>query len=94
MVQNDRGRFVGKHSPKADIWSLGMVLYYLCYSHTPFGTLDLDAIRQEIIDFDWTNREFNNERIGSKLPQIMAQLLQKDPEKRPNMTNVLDYFDQ
>jgi serine/threonine protein kinase len=53
-MQNDLGRFVGRHSPKADIWSLGMVLYYLCYSHTPFGPLeDLDAIREQIIEYEW-----------------------------------------
>jgi hypothetical protein len=38
--------------------------------------------------------EDHDERIGSKLHSILAQLLQRDPETRPTMAVVLDYLDK
>jgi serine/threonine protein kinase len=40
------------YSPKADMWSLGMVLYYLCYSRLPYSIIDdVDILRSEILSF-------------------------------------------
>jgi serine/threonine protein kinase len=52
-VQLDaRGRNTVDYSPKADMWSLGMVLYYLCYSRLPYSNIDdVDILRQEILSF-------------------------------------------
>lgn len=52
-VQLDpRGRHIVDYSPKADMWSLGMVLYYLCYSRLPYSNIDdIDILRQEILSF-------------------------------------------
>lgn len=46
------GRNTIDYSPKADMWSLGMVLYYLCYSRLPFTVIDdVDRLRDEILAF-------------------------------------------
>ncbi|KAG1053952.1 hypothetical protein G6F43_004005 [Rhizopus delemar] len=56
-VQLDaRGRNTVDYSPKADMWSLGMVLYYLCYSRLPYSNIDdVDILRQEILSFQEVN---------------------------------------
>lgn len=47
-----RGRNTVDYSPKADMWSLGMVLYYLCYSRLPYSIIaDVDVLRDEILAF-------------------------------------------
>lgn len=47
-----RGRNTVDYSPKADMWSLGMVLYYLCYSKLPYSVIDdVDILRREILEF-------------------------------------------
>lgn len=47
-----RGRNTVDYSPKADMWSLGMVLYYLCYSKLPYSFIDdVDILRREILEF-------------------------------------------
>ncbi|KAG2204542.1 hypothetical protein INT47_012601 [Mucor saturninus] len=47
-----RGRNTVDYSPKADMWSLGMVLYYLCYSRLPYSVIaDVDVLRDEILSF-------------------------------------------
>lgn len=40
-----------EYSPKADMWSLGIVLYYLCYTTLPYSNVDdVDLLRKEILD--------------------------------------------
>jgi hypothetical protein len=35
------------------MWSLGMVLYYLCYSRLPYDQVDdVDLLKQEILHFE------------------------------------------
>ncbi|KAI9489035.1 kinase-like domain-containing protein [Zychaea mexicana] len=45
-----RGRHMKEFSPKADMWSLGMVLYYLCYTRLPYTNVDdIDLLQEEIL---------------------------------------------
>ncbi|KAI8142073.1 kinase-like domain-containing protein [Fennellomyces sp. T-0311] len=47
-----RGRHMKEYSPKADMWSLGMVLYYLCYTKLPYTNVDdIDLLQEEILAF-------------------------------------------
>ena len=37
----------------ADMWSLGVVLFFLCYARLPYPQVeDVDRLRQDIIAFD------------------------------------------
>lgn len=46
------GRYTDEFSFKGDMWSLGMVLYYLCYSRLPYSQIDdVDILREEIRGF-------------------------------------------
>lgn len=47
---DQRGAHTKEYSPKADMWSLGMVLYYLCYTRLPYSNIDdVDQLREEIL---------------------------------------------
>ncbi|KAJ1963072.1 putative serine/threonine-protein kinase iks1 [Dispira parvispora] len=47
---DQRGRYLDVYSTKADMWSLGMILYYLCYSRLPYTQIeDVDILRREIL---------------------------------------------
>ncbi|KAI7866251.1 kinase-like domain-containing protein [Spinellus fusiger] len=49
---NALGRNTVEYSSKADMWSLGMVLYYLCYSRLPYSNVeDVDVLKHEILGF-------------------------------------------
>lgn len=49
---DSHGRNTVEYSSKADMWSLGMVLYYLCYSRLPYSNVqDVDLLREEILAF-------------------------------------------
>ncbi|KAI8980463.1 kinase-like domain-containing protein [Pilobolus umbonatus] len=64
-----RGRNMVDYSPKADMWSLGMVLYYLCYSRLPYSVIDdVDILRQEILSF--TELRFPKSRFDIYPPGV------------------------
>lgn len=49
---DEHGKYLREFSPKSDMWSLGMVLYYLCYSSLPYKQIDdVDALKAEILSF-------------------------------------------
>ncbi|KAJ1890025.1 putative serine/threonine-protein kinase iks1, partial [Coemansia sp. IMI 209127] len=89
------GRYLDSYSTKADMWSLGIVLYYLCYSRLPYVDIDdLDVLRQDIlglkhIDFTRIQRPSSAEDIPSELQGIMQQLLDYDESKRPDVNDII-----
>ncbi|KAG5461161.1 MAG: kinase-like domain-containing protein, partial [Olpidium bornovanus] len=45
-----QGKYLPEYSHKADMWSLGILLYYLCFSKLPYQqTDDVDALKEEIL---------------------------------------------
>ncbi|SAL99620.1 hypothetical protein [Absidia glauca] len=53
---DSHGRNTVEYCSKADMWSLGMVLYYLCYSRLPYSNVqDVDVLREEILAFKEVN---------------------------------------
>ena len=53
ITVDQHGRYLPNFSPKADMWALGLLLYFLCYSRLPYGNVDdVDKLKQEILAFD------------------------------------------
>ncbi|KAJ2883336.1 putative serine/threonine-protein kinase iks1 [Coemansia asiatica] len=92
---DDAGRFLDSYSTKSDMWSLGMVLYYLCYSRLPFTDIDdIDALRRDVlrlkhIDLAHSRRDGLAEDIPLELRRIMQALLNQDENKRPDISEVI-----
>ncbi|KAI7817432.1 kinase-like domain-containing protein [Gamsiella multidivaricata] len=87
------GRYTDEFSFKGDMWSLGMVLYYLCYSRLPYSQIeDVDILRKEI-------RQFKSITIpedgpdGRVIPEelkiLIRVLLSPDKSKRPSCDDIL-----
>ena len=72
---------------KADIWALGVTLYAMIYNKMPFwaeSELELaNVIMKEELDF-------NQEReVSLELKHLLQKLLCKDPEKRPELEDLI-----
>ncbi|KAL2755698.1 hypothetical protein ACRALDRAFT_2042002 [Sodiomyces alcalophilus JCM 7366] len=91
------GRY-GNFTTKSDIFSLGVILYFLCFSRLPYQSAnvvheeleDVDELRAEITDW----KGFKDERrerpdLPSKLYQLLKRLLALDPAHRPSASEVL-----
>ncbi|KAI9152016.1 putative serine/threonine-protein kinase iksA [Paramyrothecium foliicola] len=91
------GRY-GNFTTKSDIFSLGMILYFMCFGRLPYRSAnalqeeleDIDALRAEITDW----RGFQDERrerpdLPSKLYTLLKKLLALNASDRPSAAEVL-----
>lgn len=76
------------HNYKVDIWSLGILLYEMIHSFTPFrgnNEMDKKVILENIVNLQ---PEFK-EPINVDLKNLIISLLSKDPKKRPEIKDIL-----
>lgn len=92
---------LGNFSTKSDIFSLGMIVYFMCFGRLPYRNADgidednedLDRLREEIST--WAG--FNDERrvrndLPDKLYKSLKHLLSLDPAERPGTEEILQVF--
>lgn len=98
VLKTDASGRYGNFTTKSDIFSLGVILYFLCFSRLPYQSAnvvneeleDVDELRAEITDW----KGFKDERrerpdLPSKLYQLLKRLLALDPTHRPSANEVL-----
>lgn len=94
---DDTGRY-GEFTDKSDVFSLGMILYFLCFGRLPYASAnvvneeleDIDALRGEITDwkgFDEERRERPD--LPPRLYRLLKSLLDIGPFNRPTTGELL-----
>lgn len=89
----------GNFTFKSDIFSLGMILYFLCFAELPYGHADI--INEELEDLEQLREEIsgwagfdNGRRARPDLPEklyiFLERLLSVDPNRRPSTDEVLN----
>lgn len=88
----------GNFTRKSDIFSLGMILYFLCFARLPYSHADilneenedLDQLRDEITTWSGLHEE---RKLRPDLPEqlytFLRRLLSLDPEERPTAEAIL-----
>ncbi|HEY33705.1 MAG TPA: protein kinase [Dehalococcoidia bacterium] len=74
----------GKVTPKADLYSLGAMLYEMVTGRAPFIGDDSVAIIGQHINTSVVSPTWHRADLPAGLEVLILQLLEKDPEKRPN----------
>ncbi|KAK5992979.1 putative serine/threonine-protein kinase iksA [Cladobotryum mycophilum] len=83
---------------KSDVFSLGMILYFMCFGRLPYQ--GANAIQEELEDIEQLRAEitdwkgFQDERrerpdLPAKLYMLLKKLLALDPTQRPSANEVL-----
>ena len=76
-----------QHNPfKSDIWSLGLVFYFIAKGNIPWRGVTLRDIVKEISD-GYIDLEV--EILGPDLVKLLSQMLSKDPHDRPDIERIL-----
>ncbi|KAI8849380.1 kinase-like domain-containing protein [Chytridium lagenaria] len=94
LEKDEHGHFKHDHSPYGDLFSLGMILYYLCYSRVPYSQVDdVDLLKEEILAFDGLQLPTEvDHRVPLELKHLMVQLLSREAESRPSIEEVIAMF--
>ena len=88
----------GNFTVKSDVFSLGMILYFLCFSNLPYRYADnlneenedLDQLREEITTWNGLEDQRNlRPDLPDKLYKSLRRLLSLDPENRPTAEEIL-----
>ncbi|KAI0882372.1 kinase-like protein [Annulohypoxylon maeteangense] len=98
VLKRDAGGRFGNFTTKSDVFSLGMILYFLCFGRLPY--LNANTIHEELEDIDLLRAEiadwkgFQDEKrerpdLPLKLYQLLKKMLALDPTERPSANEVL-----
>jgi serine/threonine protein kinase len=89
----------GNFTFKSDVFSLGMILHFLCFAQLPYQNVDLleekedlDQLRAEISEWKGFNDALKRMRpeLPDKLYTMLERLLSIDPSRRPTADEVLN----
>ncbi|KAH6615767.1 kinase-like domain-containing protein [Chaetomium sp. MPI-SDFR-AT-0129] len=97
LKRDATGRY-GNFTTKSDIFSLGMILYFICFGRLPY--LNANSVNEELEDVDRLRAEisdwkgFQEERrarpdLPIKLYHLLSRLLAVSPAERPTASEVL-----
>ncbi|KAK8133056.1 hypothetical protein PG999_001229 [Apiospora kogelbergensis] len=97
LIQDAAGQF-GNFTTKSDVFSLGMILYFLCFNRLPY--INANTVQEELEDIDELRTEiahwkgFQDERrerpdLPPKLYHLLKKMLALNPGDRPSATEVL-----
>lgn len=88
----------GNFTAKSDIFSLGMILYFMCFSRLPYVSAgkdiieefeDVDGLREEISGWHGYERKKEREDLPEQVYTLLRKLLDRDPANRPSAQEIL-----
>ncbi|PHJ22919.1 wee kinase [Cystoisospora suis] len=86
---DDRGLFSPNYDMKSDVWSLGMILYAMCYARVPYADKEPSRCRNMILGH--TGLLFPEQPPRHPTFKLLIQALTaKDPALRPSTDDILD----
>ena len=99
VLKQDQSGHYGNFTTKSDIFSLGMILYFMCFGRLPYNSAD--SIQEEYEDIDMLRAEisswsgFQDERrerpeLPNQLYDFLKRLLAINPADRPSANDILD----
>ncbi|KAL8764297.1 MAG: hypothetical protein Q9184_000002 [Pyrenodesmia sp. 2 TL-2023] len=98
VLRRDTFGALGNFTTKSDIFSLGMILYFLCFSRLPYRHADnlneenedLDQLKEEITSWSGLQDERKlRPDLPEKLYTFLRRLLSLDPTDRPSAEEIL-----
>ncbi|KAK5166948.1 putative serine/threonine-protein kinase iks1 [Saxophila tyrrhenica] len=98
LQQNPADGSFGDFTTKSDIFSLGMIVYFMCFGRLPYTNADdineenedMDELRAEITKWPGFDDELRSRPdLPEKLYRYLKRLLSVDPNERPSTEDIL-----
>ncbi|KAK7753062.1 putative serine/threonine-protein kinase iks1 [Diatrype stigma] len=99
VLKTDVSGHFGNFTTKSDVFSLGMILFFLCFGRLPYRNAnifqeeleDIDLLRAEIADWRGFQGEMRERSdLPAKLYQLLKRMLALKPPERPSAAEVLN----
>lgn len=98
VLKQDMTGLYGNFTTKSDIFSLGMILYFMCFGRLPYKSAD--SVEEEYEDITLLRAEISSwsgfldekrERLDlpNQLYDLLKKLLATNPEERPSANDIL-----
>ena len=78
------------YNEKCDLWSCGVILYILLCGSPPFNGKTEKEIFQKILDCNYTFRHKIWNKVSKEAKNLVAKLLEINPDKRPSAIETLN----
>lgn len=78
-----------RYNEECDIWALGCVIYEMAALQPPFQGYNQESLKRNIL-YSPVSR-FSSKHYSESLWKIVSWMLEKDPKKRPNVKQILEY---
>jgi serine/threonine protein kinase len=95
LMSDETGHYYDDYSSNSDLWSLGVVLYYICFSEMPYSQVDdIDILKNEILNYSTVHfkNDNNSNRVPKELKSLIKKLMVKEPTKRPKAKEILKLY--
>ena len=98
VIRRHENGMLGNFTIKSDVFSLGMILFFMCFGRLPYNSANLEEDEKEDIEglkdevLGWTGlHDERKERsdLPEKLYENLQLLLSQDPEQRPTTEEIL-----
>jgi serine/threonine protein kinase len=92
LVKDEFGQYLPNHDLKSDIWSLGCVLHFLCYSRLFYTQIDdIDLLKMEILEFHNQKLYLKHySRIDGIFIDLIKMMLVRTASDRPTTGEILE----
>ena len=81
----------GVHSYKSELWSLGCMLFELCFGHPPFTSPSLNELIRCILYDELSFPEPIGSQLSTPFKHLLTRLLTKDPQLRMDWPGALQH---
>ena len=75
----------------SDIWSLGVILYFMIFDELPFYESDLGRLYKKILEEKYTIPKDKIKLVGKDAIDLIKKMLEKDPKKRIKINEIMEH---
>ena len=79
------------YNSEIDIWSLGVIIYYIFTSCYPFAGKTEDEIEEKILEENVEFKDGEWEIISDKVKDLIQKCLEKNPEERISINDFISH---